>query len=285
MDGTRQPDPSAAGVEALAPPEELNFVGTGGFQAVGQEFLRYFIEHAGLRPLERVLDVGCGIGRMAIPLTQYLGAEGSYDGFDVVPAGIKWCRAKITPRFPNFRFRLAAVYNEHYAPNAATLARGFRFPYPGASFDLALLTSVFTHMLPADLENYAFEIARVLKPRGRCLVTFFLLNPESQALLERGRGTLAFPPRPPGSPCSFLNPRVPEEAVAYDEACVFRTLAANGLEPNQPVHYGSWCGRPAYLSYQDLVVVHKTRSLTLGQRLGRGWSRLWARAQLPRAAA
>ena len=43
------------------------------------------------RPGERVLDVGCGIGRMARPLAGYLTGDGSYDGFDVNREGIRWC--------------------------------------------------------------------------------------------------------------------------------------------------------------------------------------------------
>src|SRR5262245_53999141 len=179
--------------DELVPPEEINFVGTGGFQAVGQEFFHYFVELAGLQPDERVLDVGCGIGRMAIPLTRYLHPQGSYEGFDVVPLGIEWCRNKITPRYPQFHFQLADIHNEHYAPQGRTPARKYQFPYPADSFDFVFLTSVFTHLLPADLENYVYEIARVMKLNGRCLMTFFLLNAESLDLMQRKRGTLAFP--------------------------------------------------------------------------------------------
>ena len=51
--------------QMMIPPPELNFVGTPDFAEIGQEFLRHFIEPGGLLPSHRVLDVGCGIGRMA----------------------------------------------------------------------------------------------------------------------------------------------------------------------------------------------------------------------------
>jgi 2-polyprenyl-3-methyl-5-hydroxy-6-metoxy-1,4-benzoquinol methylase len=47
-------------------------IGGGDFKQIGQEFKNYFITLANLQPNNRVLDVGCGIGRMAIPLTSYL---------------------------------------------------------------------------------------------------------------------------------------------------------------------------------------------------------------------
>lgn len=53
-------------------------------QRDGEQFLQYFIELGGLKPSDRVLDVGCGIGRLAIPLTQYLDARGGYAGLDIV---------------------------------------------------------------------------------------------------------------------------------------------------------------------------------------------------------
>ena len=61
------------------PPTRKHFVGNGDFKAVGYEFLRYFIQYGDLAPDDDVLDVGCGIGRMALPLANYL-KHGSYSG-------------------------------------------------------------------------------------------------------------------------------------------------------------------------------------------------------------
>ena len=72
-----------------------------------------FTKIGGLKPNHRVLDIGSGIGRMAIPLTEHL-TSGSYEGFDIVPTGINWCKENIEKRFPNFKFTLTSISNDLY---------------------------------------------------------------------------------------------------------------------------------------------------------------------------
>src|SRR6185295_9797404 len=54
----------------------------GDFDAIGQ-VLRATLIHHGLQKQDYVIDVGCGSGRLAKPLSEYL--EGKYLGIDVVP--------------------------------------------------------------------------------------------------------------------------------------------------------------------------------------------------------
>ncbi len=138
--------------DPLVPPRRLNFVGNSDFVTTGDEFLEHFVELAGLRPSERVLDIGCGIGRMARPLARYLDASGSYDGFDINRAAIEWCRRHYRTH-PNFRFEVADLRNQRYHPEGRHRADEYRFPYPDASFDVAVATSVFTHLLEGEANH------------------------------------------------------------------------------------------------------------------------------------
>jgi SAM-dependent methyltransferase len=242
--------------DPLVPPRRSAFVGPGDFRAVGDELLGLLIERAGLRSDERVLDVGCGIGRLARPLTGYLSPAGRYAGFDVVPAGITWCRDRIAPRFPGFRFELADVRNAAYNPAGATNAADYRFPYPDASFDLAAATSLFTHLPPAAAANYLRETARVLAPGGRLLATFFVLDDEARAALAEGRADHRFEHALDAGAWT-ADPATPERAVAYEPGWIERELTAAGLAPRTPFGPGSWCGRPAPLTYQDVVVADR----------------------------
>ena len=239
----------------LTPPKGMIFIGDGDFKKIGEEFLRYFIELGGLKPNERVLDIGCGIGRMAVPLTKYLHKRSSYEGFDIVPVGINWCRKKISFKYPNFHFQLADVFNKTYNPKGKYKASEYKSPYENVSFDFVFLTSVFTHMLPQDMENYFYEITRVLKINGRCLITFFLLNKESLQLINTGKSTLDFKYK--FGKYRTIDTNTPEDAVCYDEAFVLALYEKYGLKIKRPIYYGSWCGRSNFLSYQDIIIASK----------------------------
>jgi len=260
LEATSAASPSASASEAevvLLPPPELELSVGGRFREVGEEFFTYFVDIGGLRPTDRVLDVGCGVGRMAVPLTRYLVDPGGYDGFDVMPRAIAWCQTQITPRFPRFRFQYIPLRNDTYNTTAAQTAATFTFPYPAASFDFVLLTSVFTHLLPDAARQYVSQIATILKPGGRCFCTFFLLNAESEGLLQAGLSPqFPFAHRYDAN-CRVQDAKKPEEAIAYDEALIRDWFEAAGLTLADPIRYGSWCGRSDGLSLQDIIIAVK----------------------------
>ncbi|MDB5492892.1 MAG: class SAM-dependent methyltransferase [Phenylobacterium sp.] len=213
--------------------------------------LREFLVANGLRPDHHLLDVGCGIGRLAVALTGYLSPPGAYDGFDIMPVAIRWCR-RITERHPNFRFRLVDLKSDRYRPSATGRASAFVFPYPDATFDFVVLTSVFTHMLPADMGNYLSQIARVLKPGGRCLISYYVMTPERRVAAGAGRGAFSFAHRGDGYWAELAE--LPEAALAYDEPDVLAALEARKLKI---VEYfpGEWAHTPQ--QSQDVFVVQK----------------------------
>jgi SAM-dependent methyltransferase len=233
------------------PPRGLSFVGEGDFLATGREFAGHFSELGGLQPTDRVLDIGCGIGRMAIPLTGYI-EGGSYAGFDVGRAMIRWCRRNITTRHPEFEFEWAPVHNAKYNPFGSLSASEFRFPYPDSTFDFAFATSLFTHLVRDEVRHYLAETARVLRPGGACLLTFFLLTPSAEAEIAAGRAALAFTHPVDGG--ATTDPGQPEEAIAFEVEGVRAMLEEAGLAVREPLHPGSWANEPEAASYQDIIV-------------------------------
>lgn len=235
--------------DPLVPPRGLWFVGGGDFR--DNQLLESFIRIGDLQRQNRVLDVGCGIGKQAVPLTQYLTAAGSYEGFDIVEAGVHWCQREITSRFPAFRFRHVDVFNKHYNPEGKVPPEQWKFPYSDSEFDFVYLISVFTHMLPDAVRNYIHEIGRVLKPGAKSFISFFLLNDISRQLVAEGKST--FPLNHDCGDYSVLDPKFPETGVGLSETFVRRCYEESGLNINA-IHYGSWCGRKNVSSLQDVVV-------------------------------
>jgi len=235
-----------------APPPELMLCGNGDYRAIGAEFLGHFVAMAGLAAEERVLDLGCGVGRMAVPLTQYLAQSGSYVGVDVASAGIDWCARSITPVYPNFRFVHLDLHHPIYNPLGSAAVETANLPFADASFDVILLVSVLTHLGTAAITRYASEISRLLAPGGRCFATAFLMNQPAREALRRGDGPLHFPPDAPG-PEFHADPEQPLAAIAFDEDHLLEKFLRFGRYRRRQPIYGHWSGRASPV-FQDLNV-------------------------------
>lgn len=239
----------------MQPPKGLIYTGGGNFLKEGSHLLERFVRLGGLQPHHQVLDIGSGIGRVALPLTAYLNERGFYEGFDVVELGVRWCQEHISTRFPNFQFQFVPLANDLYRKDG-TNAATFRFPYGEDQFDFIISNSVFTHMLPTEVDNYLKEIQRVLKPGGKCYATFFILNEESKRLMA-GQPDFQFPHD--YGHYRLFDQKVKSANVAFEEVYLKEELlAANGLKA-AAVHYGYWCGREKgeFGDFQDFILLEK----------------------------
>ena len=241
--------------DSITPPKGKIYIGSGDFLAQGRRLLDMLIKHGKIKPNHRVLDVGCGIGRVAIPLTNYLSSEGSYEGFDIVKDGIKWCERKISPNHQNFNFVHINLKNNLYNLSTKQEAKNFEFPYQNNEFDLVFLFSVFTHMLPEDVDSYLGQIARVLKKGGVCLATFFVYNKESERLMRQNDG-LQF--KYDLGNYLLIDKKVKEANVAFREDFLKELVSKNGLKIDG-FHYGYWPGRSKTESvdFQDVLILSK----------------------------
>jgi ubiquinone/menaquinone biosynthesis C-methylase UbiE len=249
------------GVDQLVPPARLRlrvgcypaFLSADKYLEIGVEFMRVFATMAPLRRSTRMLDIGCGCGQVAVPMAKIIGSTGSYDGFDPERELIEWCRREIESRFRNFRFAHADLRSSLYNPPGAILPEEFTFPYNGASFDVILLKSVFTHMTLAGVEQYFREIRRMLAPGGVCVASFFLLNDEAESLIAAGRSRFDLPWRYKNH--WLQDDKVPEFAVAFREQRIRELASAAGLHVVGGIRYGGWCGRTQFTSFQDLAAL------------------------------
>jgi len=134
------------------------------------------IDLAQLQPGEAVLDVGCGTGTLALQAYALVGAAGRVCGIDPGPRQIDRARAKAARR--SFPIDLQVGVIEQLA-------------FPDQSFDVVLSTFMMHH-LPDDLKRLGLaEMARVLKPGGRLVITDFKRPEEQQGKpAQLGAGAL-----------------------------------------------------------------------------------------------
>lgn len=237
------------------PPKRLNFVGSNEFKKVGDEFKNHFTKYGRLKPTDTVLDIGCGIGRMALPLTDFL-STGAYYGFDIDKRGVQWCQKNISSRFPHFHFDYVDIFNKYYNKKGTLKAHEFTFPYKNNQFDFIFATSVLTHMLPEQVTHYLAEIKRVTKPGGTLFLTWFSIDDEAQKNIEHHTSNcdLKYTYDDYGF---YSHKNVPEAEIGYKETWILDQLKKIQCDKNVKIHHGRWSNRKSGLSYQDIIVSRK----------------------------
>lgn len=225
------------------------------FDAVGRDSLRLLKEVTGMQPSHTLLDIGCGCGRTAIPTLEYLQPPARYWGGDVDRDMIAWCQGNISPRHANSTFFHIDVFNSFYNPDLEKQAKDYVFPIPDRSVDRIILVSVFTHMMPPDIEQYLREMARLLADGGRALISLFLLNPRRLDGAPRPVVDAKFPF--PKGRYSLASEKYPELDIAFDEALVMEMVDRAGLKLQQPILWGTWAGEPGFSGHDFIVVERK----------------------------
>lgn len=234
-------------------------IGDGDFRAIGSEYLRYFVELGGLTPMDNVLDIGCGFGRMALPLTRYLAPTSRYHGFDIVEEPVAWCRANISSRMRTFHFDHIDLQHSLYNPHGTLSAPGGFYTHLSSpqswkpTFVIAI--SVLTHLNTDDLLLMLQDAGSALPCNGRLFVTAFLTGQDTPPVTD----TACFPLsewRSEG-PLTALRGPPTTAAVGIAWPWLAKTLIANGFRPKR-LRFGHWRAPQTQQGpFQDLVVAHR----------------------------
>jgi tellurite methyltransferase len=104
--------------------------------------------------VQKVLDLGCGVGRHLV----YLGQQGfEMHGLDISPAGVERCRKEL---------------EQHQLQVMVQVADMLAIPYPDQSFDWVLSVQVIYHTTAATLQQAIQHVRDKLRPGGFFFVTF-----------------------------------------------------------------------------------------------------------------
>lgn len=166
--------------DQLPPEPMMNVIGSHSrdhFIKAMREFVPEFIARGLITQRSNILDIGCGCGRFAIPLTR-IQAGGRYYGFDVWPEGIAWCNDMIAKECNNSKFHIVEANNNYYYdefnPNKKN---NFKLPFlVDDELDFAFAISVFTHLVASDCEAYLAELRRTMRRTGIAYLTCFIID-------------------------------------------------------------------------------------------------------------
>jgi ubiquinone/menaquinone biosynthesis C-methylase UbiE len=112
-------------------------------------------------------------------------------------------------------------------------------------------------MIPDDVDNYLAEISRVMKPEGKCFVTYFLINDEIAARMKNGCTNFVF--AFPYGDCLLMDRNVKESNVAFKEDFLEGLYLKHGLECTAK-YYGKWSNSPGSFFFQDIEILVKKQS-------------------------
>jgi len=232
--------------------------GGEAFYTSGQKFAETLVDWGGLGGDDRILDIGCGPGRMAIGIGERFGWTQDYLGLDVILQDVEVAKAAITALHPGFRFHHLDVYNGLYNPKGTMPPAEVSLPVDPGTIDFAFAASLFTHMFDADTDRYVQEVARTLKPGGTLLSTWFVWNDEVADRVAQGNTRFSFG-HVHDDGTRTDRPDLPEEVIAFDQSRIESMFHNAGLEVSA-FHRGAWPRLPGFKQArhsQDCYVCRK----------------------------
>lgn len=228
-------------------------------------FQTLIYQNLGKKTGNRILDIGCGTGLLAIASEPFVSDGGLYTGIDVMEADINFCRRHYPS--PPFRFIHFDLANPTYAAGQDPESKPW--PMDDESVDMVTALSVWTHLAEQQASYYFKEIARVLRPGGKAIISFFYLDDkykeslsnrsESEGRYHTTSQALWVFDQPAYESADWFSPKWIkdfEDAIGVTPEGIDRLLKESGLTLKE-YFPGNWKEMPG-VYFQDVLVFAKT---------------------------
>jgi SAM-dependent methyltransferase len=244
---------------------EMNdWVGGADPEAVGEACSAILNHYLTINANSRVLDFGCGVGRVMLSVLKHKPEVGYLTGFDIMPQVIRFCDEHIASTFPRTKFELIQGNNDHYdqfiASAGASTPKSHALllrDYASAFTDVYAF-SVFTHVEMADFLSLLRLLSNLLAPGGTLLFTAFLLTPYSRHSIQQGTTMFPLSGATTEDQGNVLIGNASDRLgfIAFDLRLVQQMVFEAGLIITHMEH-GSWADAQFSASLQDVIVCRR----------------------------
>lgn len=221
------------------------------FDIIGQQFVNLLINNVELSNNSKILDVGCGTGRIAKCLYQKMDV-GLYQGYDINQKYIDYC--KLT--YPLYDFDHFDIQHDEYNSLGTFNQNDFILPYQSNYFDIIIILAVINHLHYSNVVNLFNELSRVIKRGGYVFSTHTILNNKSiEFINNKTTQPYLFTYKEEHNWYDYESRKLIN--VAHHEIDIRRLLIKNRLMIREPIRYGQWCGSPMPLAGPDIIIAVK----------------------------
>jgi SAM-dependent methyltransferase len=262
--------PEVSKIYDLIKQSEMNdWVGGSDPEQVGDACCGILDRYILINENSRMLDFGCGIGRVLLSVLKHHPMVAKITGFDIMPQVIEFCDAEIAVTFPNASFELIGGSNDHYdefinaADNTKAISSDVVLHRYSGQFSGAYAFSVFTHVEIADFRALLLLLVKLLEPGGEFLFTAFLLTPYSRRAIEQRQCLFPFESDAYEADGQVFTGNTTDRLgfIAFDLALVEQMVFEAGLVVTH-VEHGAWTGAGFSSSLQDVIVCRRPHERT-----------------------
>lgn len=205
---------------------------------ITHSFLIYLLKECQLTSNSTILEIGCGIACLSLPIIKYIN-NGKYYGIDTNKTCIDWCCHHITP-LCNTTFK--SVSSSH-----------FIIPCEDCELDTVYSTTIFLALTIDDITKYLTEINRVLKKGGCLIFTLFVWNQSVQMLLKTKKIKTRIIKT---NGLSYLINARGEQAIIHNDTTLYKCLQDKHFEIIETI-FGHWSNSSNSNIYQDVICAVK----------------------------